>query len=472
MPLYTMYFREHGLPAIALTAESSDEVRRIAQDQLRSRTVNFIFVVDLYNEGVDIPEVDTLLFLRPTESLTVFLQQFGRGLRQHDEKECLTVLDFIGAQRREFRFAARFRALSTKPTGRLDHEIEQDFPHLPSGCMVQLERVAQQRVLENVRESVRLLRPRMVGSIRDLGRYLGRDPTLDEALEYLDTSLDELLKRGLWSKLLADAGIGPAPEDPDQERLSKGLRRLCHVDCSDQIRIWLRMLSHRDSDLPPEELSLFEMLQITLWGDQSLGWSIETANEKLWQNPAAMRDVQAILEHQLLRVPVHHAGRVPHLSGPLTIHAQYTRDEILVGLGHWSLSRRPDQREGVLHIPSSKVDAFFVTLQKTEEDYSPTTMYEDYLISHDRFHWQSQSNTSAESKTGQRYVHHRNLGYTPLLFVRETRNLPSGLSAPYVFLGPCEYVSHEGSRPMSIIWQLVQSVPARLYRQMARQAAG
>jgi superfamily II DNA or RNA helicase len=177
------YFNEQGLPAASLTADSLESVRRSVQDELRSRAINFIFVVDLYNEGVDIPEVDTLLFLRPTESLTVYLQQFGRGLRQFDGKECLTVLDFIGAQRREFRFASRYRALSTKPAGRLDREIEQGFPHLPSGCFIQLERVAQQRVLDNVRESVRLLRPRMVGSLRDLGRYLGRSPSIGEALD-------------------------------------------------------------------------------------------------------------------------------------------------------------------------------------------------------------------------------------------------------------------------------------------------
>jgi Domain of unknown function (DUF3427). len=99
-------------------------------------------------------------------------------------------------------------------------------------------------------------------------------------------------------------------------------------------------------------------------------------------------------------------------------------------------------------------------------------MYEDYLISHDLFHWQSQSSTSEESPTGQRYIHHRRLGYTPLLFVRETKTLPSGLSAPYYFLGPCEYQSHTGSRPMSIVWRLRHSVPARLFRTMARQNVG
>ena len=99
-------------------------------------------------------------------------------------------------------------------------------------------------------------------------------------------------------------------------------------------------------------------------------------------------------------------------------------------------------------------------------------MYEDYLISHEQFHWQSQSGTSAESPTGRRYIRHRELGYTPLLFVRETRKLPSGPAAPYVFLGPCEYVSHRGNRPMSIVWSLRHSVPARLFRVMALQTVG
>jgi hypothetical protein len=252
--------------------------------------------------------------------------------------------------------------------------------------------------------------------------------------------------------------------------LGKGLRRLCHVDCAYQIQKWLALLFGESSTQSLEEESLLEMLHISLWGDQSRGWSLDIANQHLQHNPAAVRDLKHILEHRLQHAPVHHAGRIPDLSGVLTIHAQYTRDEILVGLGHWSLSRRPDQREGVLHISSLKVDAFFVTLHKTEEDYSPTTMYEDYLVSHDQFHWQSQSNTSALSPTGQRYIHHREMGYTPLLFVRETRTLPSGLPAPYVFLGPCQYLSHQDSRPMSIIWKLVHPVPARLYRRMANQA--
>lgn len=90
------YFNTHGIPSMALTGDSPDEERNAAKQRLVSGELRFLFVVDIYNEGVDIPEVNTVLFLRPTESLTVFLQQLGRGLRLAENKDCLTVLDFIG----------------------------------------------------------------------------------------------------------------------------------------------------------------------------------------------------------------------------------------------------------------------------------------------------------------------------------------------------------------------------------------
>jgi hypothetical protein len=114
--------------------------------------------------------------------------------------------------------------------------------HLPNGCVVQLERVAQQRVLDNVRDSLRLLRPNIISSLREFGANLGRPPSIAEAVEYLDVSLDELLKRGLWSQLLAESGLRQPLEDPDHRRLAKGLRRLCHIDNADQIRRLLRYL--------------------------------------------------------------------------------------------------------------------------------------------------------------------------------------------------------------------------------------
>lgn len=457
------FFTEHDIPAIALSAETPADERRAAKERLIRREINFIFVVDLYNEGVDIPEVDTVLFLRPTESLTVYLQQLGRGLRLHDDKDCLTVLDFIGAQHRQFRFASRFRALSTDPTGRLEREIESGFPHLPAGCFIRLERVAQQRVLENVRQSLTLRRPQVVGDIRELGRHLGRAPTIRETLEYLDTTLDELLKRGLWSRLLSDAGITDAPTGDDEDRLAKGIRRLVHIDDPQQLRF---LLAHLDGRAPQDPLAERRraMLHVTLWGADGISMALDEADARLRENPNALDDLRAVLDYRLHHTRTRPTDLLPDLAGPLALHAEYTRDEALIGLGHWDLDRRPDFREGVLHIPDRKVDAFFVTLHKTEDAYSPTTMYEDYAISDQLFHWQSQGTTSADSPTGQRYIRHREQGYTPLLFVRERKSLPGGLASPYAFLGPADYVSHQGSRPVSIVWRLRTPMPTRLAR--------
>ena len=466
------FFNSHSIPSIALTADSPSQVRQTVQNKLRNREINFIFLVDLFNEGVDIPEIDTVLFLRPTESLTVYLQQLGRGLRRHKDKDLLTVIDFIGAQRKEFQFAKRFRALSAIPTLQINKEIEKGFPHLPSGCIIQLERVAQQRILENIRDSIRLTRLRIIDGLRELHRYQGRIPTIAEILEYLDINLNQLLKRGLLSRLLYDAGLIKTFCAPDEERLAKGLHRISHVDCSVLINQWINLLEQISLRQSECNIQVHQMLHVSIWGPDSLCWTCSNADEQLKLNSSMIIDLTKILEYRLQNSPSLKFGRIPEKSGPLTIHGQYTRDEILVGLGYWTINKRPELREGVLHISSSKVDAFFVTLQKTEEEYSPTTMYEDYLISHDTFHWQSQSKISPESETGKRYINHKNLGYTPMLFVRVSKKIDSGLSAPYFYLGPCEYESHSGSKPISIIWKLKCRVPARLYRQMATQSTG
>lgn len=459
------FFDEHGIPSLVLSAESSKEDRQTAKERLVRNEINFIFVVDLYNEGVDIPEIDTVLFLRPTESLTVYLQQLGRGLRLHDDKDCLTVIDFIGSQRKEFRFASRFRALSTDPAGRLEREIENGFPHLPAGCSIQLERVAQQRILENVRQTLMLRRPQMVNDLRELGRHLGQEPTIQQTLGYLDTTIDEVLKRGSWSRLLADAGLLKDFNTPDEDQLAKGIRRLAHIDDPRQIRFLLAHLNGEESYDPLADRRR-TMLHVTIWGRNGVGMTLDEADARLHTNPSAVADLRCLLEYRLRHTRTRPTELLPILAGPLALHAKYTRDEILVGLGHWDMDRRPDFREGVLHLADRKVDAFFPTLNKTEGQYSPTTMYEDYVISDSLFHWQSQSTTSAESPTGKRYINHREMGYTPLLFVREHKSSAGGLASPYSFLGLAKYISHEGSRPMSIVWRFDNPMPSRLQRQV------
>ena len=126
-------------------------------------------------------------------------------------------------------------------------------------------------------------------------------------------------------------------------------------------------------------------------------------------------------------------------------------------------------REGVKYLKDKKTDIFFITLNKSDKDYSPSTMYNDYSINETLFHWQSQSTTSDSSPTGQRYINQRKNGTKILLFVREFKKDGSE-ATPYTFLGNASYVSHEGSKPMNIVWKLEKPIPAKYLKKTNKLA--
>mgnify|MGYP000700692097 FL=1 len=177
------YFNDHGIPSIFLTGKSSDEERKTAKGKLVSGEVRFIFVVDIYNEGVDIPEVNTVLFLRPTESLTIFLQQLGRGLRLAEDKECLTVLDFIGQANKRYNFEDKFAALLSNTTRSVTREIKDGFVSAPKGCYIQLEKKAAKYILDNIRASYGNTAG-LVSRVASFTEDSGLDLTLANFLDY------------------------------------------------------------------------------------------------------------------------------------------------------------------------------------------------------------------------------------------------------------------------------------------------
>ncbi|MDO8794035.1 MAG: DEAD/DEAH box helicase family protein, partial [Vicinamibacterales bacterium] len=206
-------FTEAGLPSQAVSANTDSDTRRKALADLQKGSLRALFAVDLFNEGVDLPAVDTLLFLRPTESALVFMQQLGRGLRRFEGKDCVTVLDFIGQPHRKFRFDLRYRAVTGASRTEVGKQIEQGFPFLPAGCTMQLDRVAKEIVLENLRTALPTQRPAMVGELRAIAnsdRFAGRVPKLREFLEESGLDLVDVYKSGCWSDLVRRAGL-PVP---------------------------------------------------------------------------------------------------------------------------------------------------------------------------------------------------------------------------------------------------------------------
>jgi superfamily II DNA or RNA helicase len=455
-------FNEAGINALAVTSRTDQEARRSALRELRSGQVNVLFTVDLFNEGIDVPAIDTVLFLRPTESPTIFLQQLGRGLRLADEKPCLTVFDFIGNQHAEFRFDLRYRALTGVSRRGLARELEQGFPTLPAGCHLELDRVTSDLVLRNIRSSLRVDWPGLVAELRQVG-----DRSLGEFLEETGLELDDLYRRrrGGWAGLRRLAGLDQRPLGPDDDRLGAAIGRMLHLD--DQERLGMLRQVLRESQPPTvervdvRERRLLSMLHYSLWGANSPLEEMADGFRRLWENPGRRQELSELSD--LLQRRMHRVTRSVDdaTSIPLQIHARYSRDEALAAFG---VDNPSSVRQGVRWVEGEQADVFFVTLRKTEKHYSPTTMYQDRAISPSLFQWESQSTTSVASPTGQRYLHHRARGTSVHLFIRESKEADGDLGAPpYLYAGPASYVRHSHDRPIQILWRLDVELPADVF---------
>lgn len=457
------WFNARGIPSIALVGGSSDEERHTAKNRLVSGEIKFIFVVDIYNEGVDIPEVNTVLFLRPTESLTIFLQQLGRGLRLADGKECLTVLDFIGQANQKYNFEEKFSALLSNTKHSVQYELKNGFTAAPKGCYIQLEKLAAKAILDNIKKSFGV-RAGLVGRIATFEEDTGLPLNLANFLGYYHLDVRAIYGKYSFSRLCVDAGVREDYTEPAEEALTKVFSRLCAVDSRRWIGFLLDLLPRLEgvnfSALAPVEQRMLQMFYVTVWGKAIETWADRDVRNNLQSLAASPVMLGELLE--LLQYNYDHIDFIDHpvelgFDCPLDVHCTYTRDQLLVALDFLKPST---VREGVKWLPEKKLDVFFVTLNKSDKDYSPTTMYQDYSINETLFHWQSQSTTAETSATGQRYIHHREQGSQVLLFVREFKTDSAG-TAPYTFLGTANYVEHRGSRPMSITWKLETPIPAK-----------
>ena len=470
------YFNNRGIPSIFLTGKSSDEERKTAKGRLVSGEVRFIFVVDIYNEGVDIPEVNTVLFLRPTESLTIFLQQLGRGLRLAEDKECLTVLDFIGQANKRYNFEDKFAALLSNTTRSVTREIKDGFISAPKGCYIQLEKKAAKYILDNIRASYGNTAG-LVSRVASFTEDTGLELTLANFLDYYHLDPRAIYKFSSFSRICARADMIEDFSEPLEEVLTKALSRLAVVDSRRWIRFLLDLLPRLDdidfTALSELEQRMLQMFYVTVWGKAAESWTSDEVLDNLYalsDSPMLLGELLDLLRYRYEQIDFIDEPVELGFDCPLDLHCTYTRDQLLVAL---DFLKPATVREGVKWLPEKQMDVFFVTLNKADKDYSPTTMYHDYSINENLFHWQSQSTTAADSPTGQRYIHHRERGSKVLLFVREFKaDRITGGAEAYTFLGTANYVKHSGSRPMNITWKLDRPIPAKFLKKTNKLVVG
>ena len=470
------YFNDHNIPSMFLTGQSPEEERKTAKQRLVAGEVRFIFVVDIYNEGVDIPEVNTVLFLRPTESLTVFLQQLGRGLRLAEDKECLTVLDFIGQANRKYNFEDKFAALLSHTTRSITHEIKDGFVSVPKGCYIQLEKKAAKYILDNIRASYGNTAG-LVSRVASFTEDSGLELTLANFLDYYHLDPRAIYKFSSFSRICARADVIEDFTEPLEDTLTKAFARLTVIDSRRWISFLLDILPQLDNvdfaALTDMEKRMLQMFYITVWGKAAEDWNSEDVLDNLYalsDSTTMLGELINLLQYRFEQIDFIDEPVDLGFDCPLDLHCTYTRDQLLVAM---DFMKPATVREGVKWLPDKQLDVFFVTLNKADKDYSPTTMYNDYSINESLFHWQSQSTTSEDSPTGQRYIHHAERSSKVLLFVREFKSdRVTGGAEAYTYLGTANYVKHEGSRPMNITWRLDRPIPAKFLKKTNKLVVG
>jgi superfamily II DNA or RNA helicase len=468
-------FKEAGLKAEYLTSYNS-ELRTELRTRLLSGDINYLFVVDIFNEGVDIPEVDTVLFLRPTESLTVFLQQLGRGLRKAKGKECLTVLDFVGNSRPEYDFEKKFRALIGKTNTSTSKEIEDEFPHLPLNCSIVLEKKAKEYILENIKSATSINRKQLLDKIRSFKYNSSKSITLYNFISENNISLEFIYKKGSWKRLCVEAGIEREFPTNCEKEITRAISKkwlLCNSISYLQFILDLAKMNFcvNVDSLSENEILMCTMLHYDVWQEASKNNDLGSSIAAIGANRDLVSEIVEVLEILIDKIDFLEKPIDLNYAMPLKVYSRYTRDQICSAFGCNTIDEKLLSQAGVINIKDKNTELLFVTLEKSEKEYSPTTLYDDYAISETLFHWQSQNSAKPDLGAGLSYITQKETGKNILLFVREKNKDDMGNTIGYVFLGNVNYVKHYHQKPMSITWELNEPIPAYIWKDSAKMSS-
>ena len=455
--------RLYGFNAQSLTSDTPSEERKQLARELREGTLHYLCVVDIFNEGVDIPEVDTVLFLRPTESLTIFLQQLGRGLRLSAGKTELTVLDFVAQANRKYDFASRFRALTLQPEKNIQKQIKEGFTLLPLGCSIVMEKKARQYILDNITSAI-YNKNRIVKEINSYATI----PTLTQFLENNGQDI-RILYQGsnCWSSLKRAAGRISYADDAVTKRLEKGMSNLIHHNSSSFLRFVERFIAGENVHKVEVNKTYAIMLYYALFQDKISKTGYDSINEalELVHKPkyaCFKQEITEIISFLLARLDIKTTPIGTEIIPGLELYGCYTREEVFTLVGRQTAEvKMQGAASGVFNLPEHNATLLFVTLNKSEKDFSPSTQYNDYLINEEYFHWQSQNTDSHNNNGGRRYTEQEQTKNKIILFVREEKKDGFGNTSPFHCFGLVDYVSSHDDFPMNVKWKLQKPAMAQ-----------
>lgn len=457
-------FQRYGFNARSLTSDTPQPQRKQLAEDLRNSRIHYLCVVDIFNEGVDIPEVDTVLFLRPTESLTIFLQQLGRGLRLSPDKTELTVLDFVAQANQKYDFAGKFRALSLRPEKNIIQQITDGFTFLPAGCSIIMEKVAREHILNNIQQAI-YNKSRLIKEINTYHQL----PTLTQFLENNGQDIRILYTQNkCWTSLKRAAGRISYQDTPTTRRLEKGMGNLVHHNTSSFLHFVKDFTQGSKEYLNKKNLSYTTMFYYDLYQeridktefkDAGMYKALDILHEEEYRY--FKQEIEEIVSYRLENLEITTSPLGDTVLPGIELYGCYTREEIFTLTGRQTESHKILNLKGTFNLPQYNATLLFVTLNKSDRDFSPSTQYEDYVINKDYFHWQSPNSDGHDTRGGQIYTRQPEKHNKIVLFVREEKKDGFGNTTPFHCFGLVDYVSSHGNFPMNITWKLHQPVMAQ-----------
>jgi superfamily II DNA or RNA helicase/HKD family nuclease len=451
-----------GIPVMVVTGETPKADQLRAPHRLARGEVSALVTVDLYNEGVDIPEVDTLLLLRPTQSPVLFQQQLGRGLRLNPPKKqsCL-VLDFVGVHRADFRFDRLFSTITGLSRRELIEAVEHGFTDLAPGCHIHLQRQTREQVLRSLRSLTQQRWSRLAAELHAFAGLRGRrDVALAEFLREQRVELAEVYRESGaagWTNLKEAAGLLDTAVADEEARLSARFGSLLHVDDPDYIDSIRDASASRHSGLAGD-VTRQTMMTFQVLGREGVGGP-QVLRERLRSYGRCALELEELADVLASRSRVDAVTLLGAEDVPLRLHAGYQVREVQAAFGLIQEGRFFPLTAGVLPIHQRRMELLFVTLDKSQ-GFHDRIAYHDYAVSPSRFHWQTQNTAGPDTKVGRRYIESASNGWSFQLFVRARKGDPYRACGPVYIADPADI---RGDRPMSIEWMLKVPLPPRLF---------
>jgi superfamily II DNA or RNA helicase/HKD family nuclease len=493
-------FNKRGIKSVCLTGQDSPEEREYYVKQLEcdDDDLEVIFTVDIFNEGVDIPSINLVLMLRPTNSPIIFIQQLGRGLRKYADKSFLTVLDFIGNHNKAFLIAIALNGSRYYDKDSLKVAVATEFANIPGCTNIQMDRIAQERILEQLNtenfNSMKYLKEEYFEFKKMNG---GRIPYLlinyekyDGAPDPLKFLIKEKTYIGFVAKMEKDDGLIKLLEDEVFLKILRELTSKLPIKRVYELSIIKYLLNNEEISLEKakeeilkhiEEVDYesvqhaFGCLNGNYYDSAQIKNNIRCFNlkdgvlsstldfKRVIQNKKYKIYIEDVINYALIRYEKEFESKyygVPFFK----LYEQYQMIDAAL-LSNYTKIHSSFRGSGLL---TNGNDYFlFIDLHK-EDNIEEKINYKDKFFDAQYFQWQSPNNTSQNSERVKNIIFNRDRKINLHIFVRKYKKI-DGIGQPYIYIGMGDVIEHYGEKPITVKMKLENKMPESLYTEFIKK---